>query len=432
MGLSREDLRPLLELLRHEIANRQNGGCTFEHEFPLAEVNLEGNPAVEPEYQAAISHGLRQLAVFQLGADLSARPGGLAGADILPAAPRLDQPAWSYPTISPWRSFPSTEPHRLPLHIRDPGAWAGISSPGQAASTGAQGSRGGSSKSLPPTLRESRSQEDGEDYGEQGLERNAVSEGDADSDQEAELFNHRGRHDMKHQFQEELEAIAVRLSSPLQAGRPGSPPAGVLRRPATANAASQGSSSRDPKARGGRPASASVTSNETFSRGASIPVSAMPDRGGAFMVPDRGLECGFGPPVDARGVQASHLDPSDTDSEGSELDVQDERRAVEGWRVDDEWMMSGASMRGRAEVDRGLASASRERDPHERLYAVSEQLRDADIHPGGHVLRWTLDRISSDVSSCAEQVPGDASLVHEAPHAEAESDRIFHALPIAQ
>jgi hypothetical protein len=59
--------------------------------------------------------------------------------------------------------------------------------------------------------------------------------------------------------------------------------------------------------------------------------------------------------------------------------------------------------RERREID-ALIPVDRERDPHERLYEVSERLRDGGIQPGGH-LRWTLDRISSDldVSSNAEQ-----------------------------
>lgn len=57
MGLRREDLRPLQQLLRAEIASLHAG---YGRHFPLAELSLEGNP-LEAPILAAVADALRQL-----------------------------------------------------------------------------------------------------------------------------------------------------------------------------------------------------------------------------------------------------------------------------------------------------------------------------------------------------------------------------------
>jgi len=337
MGLSKDDMRPLLELLRHEIAHWQHGAGLCAREFPLVEVSLEGNPLVELEYQAAITQGLRQLVVLQLGADLKAQPGGMTAKHYKLMATRQGDFLGS--------DFPSS---MAGLHGQLPKATDVGARPGSPGTAGMHGSkRSSSSKSLPPHFRE-----EDEDDGGQALERNAVSEGDADSDQ-----------DIHHS----LELI---LSS--------------------------------------------TGAGSTATRGGSIPVSAMPDRGSnrGLTVPDRGLECGFGPAPNARVFQGlAHLDPSDTDSEGAVLSARhlaaaaEEEEEEEQQQQQPQLAASNAQCgwrSGEAEDEEVEPASAREPDPHERLDAVSERLRDGDIQPGHHVLRWALDRISSDVSSSAE------------------------------
>lgn len=58
MGLRRDDLRPLQQLLRAELANLHAGYGRLP--FPLAELSLEGNP-IEAPVLAAISNALQQL-----------------------------------------------------------------------------------------------------------------------------------------------------------------------------------------------------------------------------------------------------------------------------------------------------------------------------------------------------------------------------------
>lgn len=58
MGLRRDDLRPLQQLLRAELANLHAGYGRFP--FPLAELSLEGNPLDAPVF-AAITNALQQL-----------------------------------------------------------------------------------------------------------------------------------------------------------------------------------------------------------------------------------------------------------------------------------------------------------------------------------------------------------------------------------
>lgn len=402
MGLSREDARPLLELLRHEIAHRQRCNGDYDNEFSLVEVNLEGNPLVEPEYHAAIMHGLRQLAIFQLGADLTARPGGLAGADLLPPPTRVrpDFPLWRVPSAVP--SSRSANASMPPV-----GLSSGLSSATGAQASGtvqglSQASRG-SSKSLPPQPTESRHADDG-----QGLERNAVSEGDADSDQEPEIFDHRGRYDMKHQFKEELDALSIRLSqfSPPER-RPSAPPAGMRRRrlPDSACQADQTA------------AGTSASSGGGSSRGANIPVVSTPTVGAPqAYLPDLGLECGFGPIPTVCVSEAAQLDLLDTDSEGST--VSGLQAAAERSGEGSHPRAAGVTPRsegesgrldpsvevGQATAEQQSASAARhpepESDPHERLDSVTKRLRDGCVPPE-NALRYTLDRISSDVGSAA-------------------------------
>ncbi|CAK9016351.1 unnamed protein product [Durusdinium trenchii] len=57
MGLRRDDLRPLQQMLRSELANLHAG---YRRHFPLAELSLEGNP-LEAAVLAAITHALQQL-----------------------------------------------------------------------------------------------------------------------------------------------------------------------------------------------------------------------------------------------------------------------------------------------------------------------------------------------------------------------------------
>eukprot|EP00438_Fugacium_kawagutii_P019991 Skav227325 [mRNA] locus=scaffold4402:171363:172940:+ [translate_table: standard] len=59
MGLRRDDLRPLQQLLRAELAT-MHAGYGGRLPFPLAELSLEGNP-IEAPALAAISHALQQL-----------------------------------------------------------------------------------------------------------------------------------------------------------------------------------------------------------------------------------------------------------------------------------------------------------------------------------------------------------------------------------
>ena len=62
MGLRREDLRPLQQLLRAEIASLHAG---YGRHFPLAELSLEGN-VLEPPILAAVADALRQLSPSRL------------------------------------------------------------------------------------------------------------------------------------------------------------------------------------------------------------------------------------------------------------------------------------------------------------------------------------------------------------------------------
>ncbi|CAJ1366890.1 unnamed protein product, partial [Effrenium voratum] len=57
MGLRRDDLRPMQQLLNSELASLHAG---YRRYFPLAELSLEGNP-LEPPVLASISHALQQL-----------------------------------------------------------------------------------------------------------------------------------------------------------------------------------------------------------------------------------------------------------------------------------------------------------------------------------------------------------------------------------
>lgn len=58
MGLRKDSLRPLLQMLYREVAHKQAG---LHSEFPLEEVSLEGNP-LDPEFPNAIAIALQQLA----------------------------------------------------------------------------------------------------------------------------------------------------------------------------------------------------------------------------------------------------------------------------------------------------------------------------------------------------------------------------------
>lgn len=62
MGLRRDDLRPLQQLLRAELANLHAGYGRLP--FPLAELSLEGNP-IEAPVLAAITNALQQLSPQQ-------------------------------------------------------------------------------------------------------------------------------------------------------------------------------------------------------------------------------------------------------------------------------------------------------------------------------------------------------------------------------
>lgn len=356
MSLVREDVRPLLELLRHEIAAMQLG--SVERNFPLAEVSLEGNTRLEPEYHGAIMHGLRQLAVA---------------------------PKWPGPHGPP--------PRLEGQAASRAGAYgSGAALEGLAQSQGSQGGTS-SSKSLPPRVRKLSQGAEGEG---QELERNALSEGDidAEAEQEPEFVDHRLRQNMKHQFQEELEALATRLDVPLNQ-------VPFYPRPRTPQPAAQ-------RLEGGAFATghwaAAVTSSGSN-------------------IPDRSMEHGFGPPV-AGDYQASHLDATDSDSDGQQhLSVngqaaearQGDRRtaasrgsssqqqASESSRAA---LTSGAHPGGGDFVAtlRGVQSEDERPNFHERLDNLSERLRESGLQVAGpDVLRYALDQVNSDVSLLAAE-----------------------------
>lgn len=348
---------------------------------------------VELEYQAAIMHGLRQLAVFQQAADLLVQPQPHSSSqdDIGALLARPDFASW----------FPHTaEGYGLHARLSDTAARPGSS--GTTAPYGSHFSHSASSKSLPPQQ---------VDDGGRNFQRDAVSEGDADSDQEPEIFADWGRHDRrrhKQQWQEELEAIATCHSQP-SSTRPSSALADRKHRSTSAAAAEQ--------LRSLRPSSASSSRNEASSRGASIPVCTIPG-GGAdqAVVPDRGEECGFGPPVQAILYQ-DHLDPSDVDSEGAapssrhfpaagDEDEQELRSAREA--AESAWI-AGVAAEQDVQLDMVRGQKAYVRDIHERLDMVSERLRDGLLQPGRSMLRMALDMTASSNTSIEQAQEAQAA-----------------------
>ena len=150
MGLRRDDLRPLLQLLRRELAHEHGG---YSRRFPLAELSLEGNE-LDEQFPAAISNALRELSP--------------------PVGMRWPYPGQGY------------EPE-VRAEVRQPRARA---------------------------LRKSESLPDLASPGSSDMpERDALSEGDMEESQEFSSLNLRSRRETVQQFREELKILSAMLEA---------------------------------------------------------------------------------------------------------------------------------------------------------------------------------------------------------------------------
>ena len=234
MGLRRDDLRPLLQMLRRELAHEHDG---YSCRFPLAELSLEGNE-LDEQFPAAISNALRELSP--------------------PVALR-----WPYPDQAvPGKGRGSQPVEQLP----EPRSFE---------------------------LRKSESLPDLVSAGSSDMpERDALSEGDIDDNDGFSSLNLRSRRETVQQFQEELKILSAMLEA---RGIRGSGRAPNLhsagQQSGHAQSACEGSAQQvlQMQARGFGPIRQTLAENISSHSG---------DEGIAVgTIPDMGLACGFGPPV---------------------------------------------------------------------------------------------------------------------------------------
>lgn len=171
-----------------------------------------------------------------------------------------------------------------------------------------------------------------------GMERNALSEGDADSGgEDTNIFDYRHRGEARRRFEEDLLALGPQL---------------------------------DECERCAQPQRSESSQRSRASRSSSITLG---------LIPDRGMECGFGPPPPGQAFAhlASHSDPCDESS-----------------------LSSGASARALAAVgsDAHRPVQDRMHAKLEILHALFQQGGGENIPAGPEILRYALDLVSSDTS----------------------------------
>ena len=236
MGLRRDDLWPLLQLLRRELAHEYDG---YNRRFPLAELSLEGNE-LDEQFPAAISNALRELSP--------------------PVGMRWPYPGQGYEPPETLPDIPPQPPRVLRI-IRKSESLPDLASTGSAE--------------MP--------------------ERDALSEGDIEDNDEIDSLNLRSRSETVHQFREELKILSVILEARGVRGS-GANPRGPSQTRTGPYERHERQSMSEPVA---------TRAPQTQSRGfgpirqalAENVVSLSSEESIAVAIPDMGLACGFGPPV---------------------------------------------------------------------------------------------------------------------------------------
>lgn len=364
MNLAADDMRPLLELLMHEVACRQNTVTVAPpYDFPLVEVSLEGNP-LDAEHVGAILQALAKLREPE------------SWERIVEGYPGFDA-GEGRTTWHEWGS--GLPPRKLPEIVL----------PQRAHSQ------------PPPTVDKLEAFDS---------ERNALSEGDADpEDAEPGTFDHRNRLAKKRQMQDELSVLTLRLGARRRhRHEPGGGHSGKERRRRTRHRAGSAHQqdvelqSRGIDEFGAMSSSAGLRSSDR----SSITLGA---------IPDRGVELGFGPPPGAEGFPAYDTVAPGMGSSSEEEMIESSRRS--GWRGADGSEGHAAEPRG-IEVTTPFAVRPATAPgpepggvPNDRMHAKLEMLHELfeqgaclgrAAAAGPEVLRCALDLISSEASLPAD------------------------------